>query len=228
MHNLKNNALFFITVFLFLAGASRAAILVSFDKPNLIVVFDKKGTYGYYTDVSIKPSAFTDTERYECTFMFKRVAGPDEVSLRSLNRPIKDWDSAPYAEGSIRIDGLIWQIRFANRPRGCSGKYDHYEIVVPPGGPGLNATEYGARGAYFRVVKKTKVIGIRWVGFETFIQRKIKGKFVSTGEELGVATVVVLHRIGAFSEIEYVDLNTGNRVRGWVQSIKLSDPYPRD
>lgn len=207
---------------------SSAATLVLFNKPNLVVVFDEKGTYGYYTGASIKPSVYSDAEKYECTFMFMRVDGPDEVTLRTLDRPIKDWNSAAYAEGSIRVDGPMWQIRFSDRPRGCASKFDRDEIVVPPTGPGANATEYAARGAYFKVVKKTKVVGIRWVGFDTIIQRPVKGKFVSTGEKLGVGTlVVVLKNIGAFSEVQYVDLAMEKNVNVWVHSSKLSDPYPK-
>jgi hypothetical protein len=228
MLNIRNNILVALTLCLCGTGTSGAATLVSFDRPNLVVVFEKKGTYGYYTGVSIKPSEFSETEKYECTFMFMRVKGPDEVSLRTLDRPIKDWNSAAYAEGSIRVNGPMWQIRFSDRPSGCASKFDHDQIVVPPTGPGADATEYGTRGAYFKVVKKTKAVGIRWVGFDTLIQQRIEGKFVSTGEKLGVGTlVVVLERTGAFSEVQYVNLHTGKNVKVWVHSTKLSDPYPK-
>lgn len=199
-----------------------AATLISFDRPNLIVVRDSKGMYGYYTGVSGGPTSFGDIEQYECTFLFMRVDGPDEVTVRSVNYR----NHGAYAEGSIRIDGSSWQIQFSDNPRGCSGKYSLEEILVPPGGPGLNATVYAARGAHFNVVRKTKVVGIRWVDFDTTIHRRVKSEFRSTGQTLGVGTlVVVLRTIGAFSEVEYVDLNIGTKVRTWAPSKKLVNPF---
>ena len=39
--------------------------------------------------------------------------------------------------------------------------------------------------------------------------------------------VVVLTRVGAFSEVEYVDLDKGKKIRGWVHSAKLANPFPK-
>jgi hypothetical protein len=229
MLNLKNKFLAVFAIAVSCTGMSSAATLIRFDRPNLVVVFDKKNTYGYYAGYRMKKSAFADTPvSHECKFMFMRVKGLHDVSVRSLEHPIKDWDSAPYAEGLIRVDGPVWQIQFSDPQRGCESGADQDDIVVPPAFPETNLTEYATRGARFTVVKKTKVVGIRWIGSKTVLQRRAKGKFVSTDVNLGAGTLVVeLQKSGACSEVEYFDAQSGKQVKGWVQSAKLGNPYPK-
>lgn len=229
MRNSKNSILIGLSGLLGGAGIVQAATLLSFDRPGLVVVYDDKGTYGYYTGESVKRSAFSAHEKYECTFMFMRVDGLHEVSLRTLDKPIKDWDSAPYGEGFAQVEGADWKIQFSDRPSGCASDFDKDEIVVPLPGQNDNMTEYARRGAHFKLTKKSKVIGIRWVGFNAMIHRRVQDKFVSTGQKLGVGTyAVALREAGAFSEIEYVDLDKDAKVNVWLQSSKLTDPYPKN
>lgn len=230
MLNIKNNIFISLALLLCAAVTAQAATRVSFDRPNLVVVYDEKGTYGFYTGFSEKRSAFSNNKivRHECKFMFMRVNGPHEVSLRSLNHPIKDWDSAPYAEGSISVDGPHWQIRFFDRPEGCGSESSQDRIIVPPAGAGTNTPKQTAQGANFTVAGKTRAVGIRWVAVDTTIQRLAKGRFVPTGETLSVgALVVVLKKQGSHSEVDFIDVFAGKSIRGWVSSKVLTDPYPK-
>ena len=230
MQNLRNNILLGLSLFYCATGLSSAATLVTFDKPNLVVVLDERGTYGYYAGFSIRHSAFSNTTvRHECKFMFMRWGGNRDILLRTLAHPIKDWSSAPYAEGSIRVDGNTWKIRFSDRPSGCESVSGQDDIIVPLAGPESNLKEYTARGAVFEVTKKTNVLGIRWVGFNTVVRRRLKEKFVATRKKLGVGTLVVaLNRSGAYSEVEYLDLDSNKKSVGWVHSNKLLDPFPKN
>ncbi len=160
--------------------------------------------------------------------MFMKVKGMHEITVRTLTHPIKDWDTAPYAEGSINIDGPTWHIKFSDFPRGCGLGSDQDEIIVGNANPGDNLSEYGARGAYFNIVKKSKVIGIRWIGFDTLIYEQAQGKFISTGIELKLGTLVVeLKKKGTYSEVEYFDVNSGKMCTVWVPSKKAIYPFPK-
>jgi hypothetical protein len=229
MLKLRNKFLAVFAILVSCASVSNAATRISFDRPNLVVVFDEKNTYGYYVGYRMKQSAFDDAiMSHDCKFMFMRVKGEYEVSLRSLYYPIKDWDSAPYSSGSIRVDGLDWQFQFSFPPRGCRSGADQDDIIVLPAPPGTNLTEYATRGGHFTVVKKTKVVGIRWVDSDTTLQRRENGKFVSTGVKLAAGDLVVeLQKSGTRSEVDYFDAHSGKQVKGWVQSTNLTNPFPK-
>ena len=229
MLKLKNKFLVVFAILLSSSGLSNAATRISFDRPNLVVVFDEKNTYGYYVGYRMKMGAFDDAiVSHECQFMFMRVKGEHEVTLRSLEYPIKDWDSAPYSEGSIRVDGPAWQFQFSFPPRGCESGADQDDIIVLPAPPGTNLTEYATRGGHFTVVKKTKVVGIRWVDSDTTLQRREKEKFVSTDVKLAAGNLVVeLQKSGTRSEVDYFDAHSGKQVKGWIQSANLTNPFPK-
>ncbi|QYF95746.1 hypothetical protein KY495_11660 [Massilia sp. PAMC28688] len=206
---------------------STAATLITFDRPNLVVVLDQGEMRGFYTGNTTKPSAASGSDNIECTFMFMKVKGQNALNVRSLDRPATNWNAAPYAEGAIMVQGPVWQLQFLDRPRGCARQYDKDEIVVPPADPGANLTHHAARGARFAAIAHSSVIGIRWVGLDTFIQRNTGGKFMSTIEKIPTGTLVVaLRKSGPYTEVQHVDLKTNRKVRAWVHSTKLTDPYP--
>lgn len=227
---IKNNILIGLFLSVCCADMSSAATLLTFDRPNLVVMVDQKGTYGYYIGYADKPiSLYPDKiVRQECKLMFMKVAGMHEITVRTLTHPIKNWSTAPYAEGSINIDGPTWHIRFSDFPRGCGVGSDQDEIIVPNANPGDNLSEYAARGAYFKIVKKSNVLGIRWIGFDTLIHEQAQGKFISTGKELKLGTLVVeLKKKGAYSEVQYFDVNSGKMCTAWVPSKKAIYPFPK-